>query len=436
MFSIRKYFLVLSIMLTMLVFLPLVYANLPLYIGSYHVWVLIWGISLFMFIPKVFIQKTMLFVYLLGVYLWFMLQTFWSEMDPWQIKSLWGDYYAMIVAVSIISYFTYTKNYKNLALLTKYTMIFIGITAIMTIIVSMMEPMYSRNISMHEMEKKFSPLYVEQLRRLQSWGAGTRGDGFGFFALIPLLIYHYKSNKNIFLSKTWIWIYIGVCMLALLRMQFATLLIYGFMIFILSLIKPKNRILTFVIFSILILLYIIIPAEVFASFFFRLSDTLQNQKVLSGYLNEIGMYMTLGGGEIEGNAVSGRLDIRYASAWRYIKENPLFGTYFNQRSTYGSLGEAHLFLMNKLTVTGLVGFILWVLPFIVFYKKISINFSKDFKYFFIIVLLAIILYGLVKVIIVRQVWMLIFVIIPGMYYLPLLNKKNNLNENEEGIIHH
>lgn len=36
----------------------------------------------------------------------------------------------------------------------------------------------------------------------------------------------------------------------------------------------------------------------------------------------------------------------------------------------------------------------------------------------------------------NKLWYFFFVIIPGIYYLPLLNKKNNLNENEEGIIHH
>jgi len=407
----------------MLVFLPLAYANFPPIIGSYHVWVLVWGISLLMFFPKVFLQKIMLFVYLLGIYLWFMLQTFWSEMDPWQIGTLWKDYYAIIVAVSIISYFTYTKDYKNLALLTKYAVIFIFITAVLTIIVSIMDPMYSRNISMYEMEKEFSEIYINQLRRLQKWGAGTRGDGFGFMVLFSFLMYYYKSKEKIFLSKIWIVVILGVCMLALLRMQFTTLLIYGIMVFILALVKPKNRILTFVILSILILLYIIIPTEIFASFFFRISDALQGQKVLSAYFKDMGIYMTIGGGEIEGNAVSVRMDVRYASAWEYFKANPLFGTYFNQNSTYGRLGEGHLFLMNKLTVIGLVGFILWALPFFVFYKKISQNFSKDFKYFFIIGFLAIILYGLVKVVIVRQAWMLVFVILPGMYYLPLLKKE-------------
>lgn len=425
--SVRKHFLALSIILAGLVFMPLLQANLPPYIRSYHVWVLIWGVSLLAFAPKVFIQKTMLSVYLLGLYLWIMLNTVWSKMDPWQIKTIWGDYYSIIVAVSIFTYFIYTKNYLDLAVLTKYTIIFIGITALMTIIVSIYDPMYSRNIVTYEMEQVFSEGYISTIRSFQRWGAGTRGDGFGFMVLPPVLLYYLQSNKRIFLTGRWIWTFLIILIFALMRMQFATLLIFGFLLLFLASIKPKTRKLTFVSFSLLMLLFIIIPVETIASFFFRISHYLDNQEVLSRYFNDIGTYISLGGGEIQGNAVSGRVDERYASTWKYLIENPLFGTYFNQNSNYGALGEGHLFLMNKLTVTGLVSFILWLLPFLIFYKTISKNFKKDFKYVFILVLLGIILYGLIKVIIVRQAWMLFFVIAPGMYYLPLIRKKKLKN---------
>jgi len=434
MWSVRKHLLVLSIILAGLVFMPLLHANLPPFIRSYHSWVFVWGISLVVFAPKVFIQKTMLFVYLLGVYLWLMLNTVWMEMDPWQNRTFWGDYYAMFLAVSIITYFTYTKNYIDLAILTKFSVIFIGITALMTIIVSIFDPMYSRNIVAFEMEQIFSDSYINRIRGFQRWGAGSRGDGFGFIALPPLLLYYLKSKKRIFLTERWIWLFIIVLMIAIIRMQFATLLIFGFILLFLASIKPKNRKLTFAVLFFLMVLFIIVPSEIFASFFFRISHYFENQEVLKRYFDDIGSYISMGGGEIVGNAVSGRVDVRYTSAWEYFIDNPLFGTYFNQDSTYNSsLGEGHLFLMNKLTVTGLVGFLLWLLPFWFCYKAISRDFKKDFKFVFILVLLGIILYGLIKVIIVRQAWMLFFVIIPGMYYLPLLKKEtiNNTNKQNE-----
>lgn len=61
-------------------FLPIVSNNLPRYIGSQHLYAIIWGISLILLCPKVFMQKIMLLLIVYGFLLGLMLNTFWTNM--------------------------------------------------------------------------------------------------------------------------------------------------------------------------------------------------------------------------------------------------------------------------------------------------------------------------------------------------------------------
>lgn len=98
-------------------------------------------------------------------------------------------------------------------------------------------------------------------------------------------------------------------------------------------------------------------------------------------------------------------------------------------SANGYNGEgAHLYWMNKLTTTGIIGIILFIIIPFNFLKNTLRHFSLTYKFFYILASLSILCYGLMKVIAGRETWYAFFIIIPGLYYLPLLKRKSNKME--------
>lgn len=418
----RQYFLFIASMISMLTFLPLANVYLPRFVGSYHVWALLWGLSILLFAPKVLTHKTMFIVGIYGFFLLIMLNTLWKTMDDWNVITLLVDYYSIAVAVSIICYFDYKNDYEGLAKLTKYTVIFIIITAVLTIFTSFIDPMYSRSISLTDMERLLTNSEIASLKALQKYGGGARADGFGLMALIPLLIYYFQNEKLITISKKWIVTLIVLFIIASTRMQFTALMIFSYVLVIMSMVQVKQRKKAMVIFSIISTILFFIPNQIYVNLLYNLSDLASGLKDLSFKIQDMADYIEYGGGIIEGNAVSLRLDLRYSAAIDYFMESPIFGFYFLNDTVFDNIGIGHLFLMNKLVVSGLVGFLLWGY---IFFHHLKIQIRKmeqEYQYFFILASLSIILYGLVKVIMGRPAWFLFFVIIPGMYYLPLLNK--------------
>ena len=98
------------------------------------------------------------------------------------------------------------------------------------------------------------------------------------------------------------------------------------------------------------------------------------------------------------------------------------GLIAGNNSDYSQEGH-HLYWMNKLAVTGLFGFIPFVMILIGIVKFFKNLIQRDYLYYYIISFLSIVLLGLMKNVTGREVWFTFFVIIPGINYL---NKSNDL----------
>jgi hypothetical protein len=86
------------------------------------------------------------------------------------------------------------------------------------------------------------------------------------------------------------------------------------------------------------------------------------------------------------------------------------------------LEGGHLHWMNKLTTTGVFLFIFFIM---VIYNFIKINlkyFDSAYIFYYILASLSIVSYGLIKAISGRETWYALFIILPGIYYLPMLKK--------------
>jgi hypothetical protein len=422
MITVKKYMSILATMMMLITFLPFFRSNVPI-LRAYNIWVLIWIISLIVIAPKVIIHKLMLAVLFYGLYIYLLINYFTPDINMAQVSALKSEFYSIFISLTIFLYFETNRDYYSLAKLTKYSLFFIFTTAFLTIIVSFIFPSFSRDISVSVFSPEFfSTNEISKILRFEKFGAGTRGDGFAFMALIPIAIY-FAKQKQIKVKSKWINLFIITVNLALIRMQFVALMIYAAVFTLLSLSSIKNRTKNITISLIFILLILLVPSRFFANMFYNIASIINQETTLGLRINDIGVYIEAGGGVIEGNAVSGRLDERYLSTFNYFIDNPLFGTYFLRKSTYGSIGENHLFLMNKMVTIGVLGFLLWGMIFYGFYKYIIRKINNEFNYYFSLALISLVSYGLIKGIIYRPAWALFFVIIPGMNYLPMLDKK-------------
>ena len=108
--------------------------------------------------------------------------------------------------------------------------------------------------------------------------------------------------------------------------------------------------------------------------------------------------------------------------WKSFISNPIFG---------GKYTNIHLYWMNKLAVYGLLG----TIPFLIFiYNSIKNNlkyYDKEFTFYYLLSIFSIIALGFMKALVGIELWYVFFIVLPGFYYLPLLNSKRTQISFEE-----
>lgn len=428
MFKTHIYIRVIIVILMITTYLPVVYFRFPSYIGSHHFWVVIWGVSLLIFKPKVLIDKMMITTYIYGLFIWLMLNYVWINMNEWNATMLPNEYYQILIGISIITYFNVSKDYKGLALITKYALIFIIITAFMTIITSFIDPMYARYMFVKTSEGEASRILINK------FGAGTYGTVLAFMGLIPILIYYFKNNKHFLIKKkVTVFAIILLISFAIIRMQIFTNILVGLVFSIFAFLSVEKRLFPKLIIGLTFIVFTIIPNYVYINLLYDLSNVFYKMQEVSFKFKEVALYIQTAGA-IDENAVTGRVE-RLPILINAFLESPVLGNFYNTNYLgYGYHKECyHLYWMNKLTITGLIGFTLFLLIILKFINNERKIIKGEFRSYFMLGLISIIVYGLFKSVAGRECWYMFFVIIPGMYYLPLSYKNANITKIENKI---
>jgi hypothetical protein len=115
-------------------------------------------------------------------------------------------------------------------------------------------------------------------------------------------------------------------------------------------------------------------------------------------------------------AVSERLGRSLYSLDSFL-ENPLIGN---------GLASGHAFWLDRLALFGLLGFCPWL---VIYYKNVEYNlklFNKEYLNYYIITITFSILFGLLKNMGGPELWLSLFFIAPGVYFLKNLKIKGIL----------
>lgn len=407
----KTYFRFLSFMLSASIFLNIVFANLLPIIRSHHVWVLLWFMSLLFFKPQILKNKYLLFFLLYGaVMLLLLLNTLWIDIDEWNKRQITREFYDMAVAISVIIYYRIEKDYTGLAKLVKWTFVFIVITAIMSIVTSILNPMYTRElIGLSSVDGASAR---EQILSYRKYGGGGYGFAAALVLLFPMLIYYYKNNKKSYWSKKYLMLSLIIIFLALIRMQIFANILISFAIIVLSLLGRKKVVKSLVCIGALAVILLLIPMQYYVDLLTYIGGWFDTSSDLYFKFNQLAQYLSIGGGFEE--TAFGRRAARYPLLLKSFISNPLYG---------GKYSSGHLYWMNKLAVYGLLGMI----PFLfIIYKNIKNNlryFDKEFAFYFFLSMFSIIALGSMKALAGTELWYVFFIIIPGFYYTQLIRKK-------------
>jgi len=396
-------------------FLPILYNNLPPIIGSFRfLWAPLWIISIMAFCPKVLFNKLVFYLLIYGfVFLVLFMNTIWIDVREWDKSFIINEYYYFFIAISIISYFFMTNDLIGIAKLTKWTLLFIAVTAIMSIYSSFIDPMYARNL----IGGSYS--IASELNYFKRLGGGEYSFGTALVCLFPVLVYYYKNNTTEFSRKT-ILLFGGICFLALIRMQIIANLLMSTIIIILSLIGVGKFKTSISIIIIVTTVFVLLPVNFYIDILLYFSEYFDPKSHTYFKLNDMAQF--LGTGKLEGTGTGARM-ARYPLLIEAFLRNPIFGYYVTKGNV--DIGDGgHLYWINRLTVMGIFGFIPYLFIHYKFIKSGLKKINKNYSFYFLLSGLAIVGIGLMKNIAGRQLWFAYFILLPGLYFLPLLNRKD------------
>jgi len=128
--------------------------------------------------------------------------------------------------------------------------------------------------------------------------------------------------------------------------------------------------------------------------------------------------------EIDETTDAGRRAERYPMLYDALFAHPVLGDSSN-KSVNNISGGAHLYWMNKLALWGIPGFLFFIFVLYKIYKSISSLFSDGYRFYYFLSVIALIFLGLTKAIGGREPWLILIVVIPGLFFLPLLKQTKN-----------
>ncbi|HAF30084.1 MAG TPA: hypothetical protein DCG75_13670 [Bacteroidales bacterium] len=387
--------------------------NLPLGSGSFaFVWAPITLVFIFSLRPKTFIKGPMKNLLIYGMLMVGILQyTLWQNMNDWnQIRILYEFYY-LVIMTAILYYYWGKGELRRLALLSKWTFVFIIITLITTNIALYLDPNLVREAARTGM---FSD-YQENIYKY----TGAMGYGYiqAVILLIPILVYHIKRKKRmVFSPKVLIAILILILITEIRAQVFANVLVTA-LITILSVLGSKKRRVSFVTISLVGILFTVIPNTFYSNLFYSLSSNFNTESEMYYKLTDFAKFIE--NPDLDTSTGAGGRAERYPLLLGALQANPIFGHASGTSSLNIDLG-AHLYWMNRLALWGIPGFLFFLFVLFKIFKSIGSLFDDGYRFYYFLSVVAFIIMGLSKAIGGTEVWLMLIVFIPGLYFLPLL----------------
>lgn len=402
----KSYFRFLAFMLMVTTYLPLVFYYLPSYIISHHLWAILWMFSLVFFVPQILNNRMFKYVFIYSFTL-LLLQyfNFWSDIDfKLDARFFQSEIYVFIIAFALHAYFKVSGDKKGLVQVTKWSLIFIGITALLSIVSSFIDPMYARKLA--------SGVELDSDLILKI-GGGSYGFASALVCLFPIMVYFYRDNSQCVFTKRQIIVFGIICFAALVRMQIFANILVSSVVIILSLAGRRSLRKSIGILGIILIIGIIIPKWIYSDLLIQISEYFDKDSTTYYKLTDMSNYIRIGDAVYTG--AGSRAD-RYPMLWDAFITNPFFGHFFTNNTKNIDAG-GHMYFMYKLTGWGILNFLFFIFIFIKFINLGLKTFDEKYSFYFLLSIFSIIALGFMKNLVTRELWYTVFFVLPGLYYL-------------------
>ncbi|GAB6147246.1 hypothetical protein JCM12294_46920 [Desulfocicer niacini] len=304
-----------------------------------------------------------------------------------------------------------SKDYRGLTFVLIFTLFFIIITSLTSIIGIYIYPMAARDGSSYRIF-----LISPGLRNYyRSIGIGDYNFFTPLSLIFPVMIYSFKKkwNKNSFRIKVLLGLMVLLFMYAIVQAKFTMALLVSFILLIVSinLSRMQNYRLSGALLFILplfLLLLSLTPITYFTDALFNFSglfkDTILEERIID-------LALTLKNPVIdyqENASHAGQRLGRIPLLWNSFLKNPIFGTGFL---------TSHAFWFDRLSMLGLVGIMPWVLIFINQIKYTLKNLNQDIKPYYVLSIFTFIMIGMVNHVVSFQIFAVIFFLVPSFAHI-------------------
>jgi hypothetical protein len=399
--------------------LYIVFRNLGREAGSFaYLWAPISLIIIIYTRLSVFFKPPMRILILYGIIMVGILQfTLWKYMDNWNQPHILVEFYFLVVMTAILGYYKSRDDFKTLALLSKWTFIFIIISLITTNIALSIDPGLVR-------QSAATGDFTTLQRKVYKL-TGAMGYGYiqSMVCLIPIIIYHIKNKKEmVFAPKILLAILLLLVITEIRSQVFANVLV-TVAITTIAIIGSKKRLVSFITISSFVILITLIPNSFYVDSLSSLSTYFDQDSEMYYKLNDFAEFVN--NPDIDQSTGAGARAERYPMLLDAFVASPILGN-ASYKNHLNIASGSHLYWMNRLALWGIFGFLFFVFVLFRIYRSIISLFDAGYKFYYFLSVLALILLGLTKAIGGTEPWLVLIVFIPGLYFLPLLEqtKKN------------
>ena len=396
------------------IYLPVVFNNIPFPFSSILFYTLLWIIGCLFLYRHILFSKDMLYVYFMLIIIAIGMHLFWQDRivrnELISIRWLIDHIRHIFLAILIYTYFIKRGDYQGLAYVVFFTLSFICITAITTIIGLNKYPMAARELAAGAVRLGERAAYYQSI--------GIMGYGFvgGLAFLMPVLVYKIKNaykNKSkktvLFLSMA------GLFLFTIIQSRYTMALLFA-LFFAVMAVFQKNTKTVIVILCLILITISFVPPTFFANIFIEFSTlfegTLTEQRISD-------FAMTFQHGEMD-------RDSEYHTARRLGRIPILLESILSNPITGGGENLGHNYWLDWMSLFGILGLFPWA---IIIINQINNNltiFDDDYGLYYILSMVAFITFGMFNNIGGSHLITFAFFIIPGLNFLKYIKNNNGV----------
>jgi len=414
MFTKRTITYFISVMLLVSSLLMIVADNVPI-LASFR-W--LWGPALLVFTllarPKLYLNKMAMSVMLFGLFYCVILQYWlWPYANDWYKRKVFEDFYAMFAGVLFFLNLRSCNDIRMWHKLAKLGLLFFVITGIMTIVATEINPLLVR-ASYSSLKESIAGF--DKLKRL---GFGSYGYMAAVLAIFPTLVYYYKHSSK-WKKKVALIFLILFFYFVLIRAQIFANMLVGAIIIIFAFLGLKRIRQSILLISLVLVMAFIIPKQVYANFLFTISQYFDADS--ENYLKVTDMAQFISNTGNQRGTPETRLN-RYPVLYNAFTAQPLLGdASYNSKYDYEMATGGHLYWMSLLALWGIFGFIGYLLILTNVFKPVFAILNKEFKFYYTLSVLAVFIMGFMKLLSGREIFIVLLIIVPGLYFSIVLQE--------------